>query len=37
MQKVENSKVDLHSPDYTLNIEIKDNKVFLVKNKYLGI
>lgn len=31
------SRVDLHNPDYTVNIEIKDDKVFLVKNKYFWI
>lgn len=37
LKKIENSKVDLHNPDFVLNIEIKDKKVFLVKNKYLWI
>lgn len=31
------SRVDLHKPDYTVNIEIKDDKAFLVKNKYFWI
>lgn len=32
LKRVSNTKVDLHNPEYTLNIEIKDNKAFLVKN-----
>lgn len=31
------TRVDLHNPDFTLNIEIKNDKVFFVKNKYIWI
>jgi len=28
----ENTKVDLHFPDITVNVEVKDNKFFVIKN-----
>lgn len=37
LNEIPSSKVDLHFPNFTLNIEIKDKKVYLVKNKYFWI
>jgi len=35
LKRAKNSKVKLKDSDIIINIEIKDNKVYLVKNKYL--
>ncbi|NVP17760.1 tRNA 4-thiouridine(8) synthase ThiI [Candidatus Gracilibacteria bacterium] len=37
LQRSKNSKVNLKNPDIVINIEIKDDKVYLVKNKFIGI
>lgn len=35
LQNIENTKVDLHNPLFRIDIEIRDNRVYLVKNKFL--
>ncbi|MDD3793196.1 MAG: tRNA 4-thiouridine(8) synthase ThiI [Candidatus Gracilibacteria bacterium] len=37
LQRAKNAKVKLKNPDITINIEIKEDKVYLVKNKFVGI
>ncbi|MDD2907863.1 MAG: tRNA 4-thiouridine(8) synthase ThiI [Candidatus Gracilibacteria bacterium] len=37
LKRAKNASVKLKNSDIVINIEIKDDKVYLVKNKYLGI